>query len=1221
MERIYRIIKYLFRKNNIKKIEKDVDQFFDNGVSFPLLVAISFNIPNIPDFNPNPTNPSQQKANNDIALQYLFQKNKEIKAFSPSFNSKKDKLFLLSLILKRQIFRINLLEIMAKCNDIIQKIGLHFTKKSEIISEKCILAILNVFTNGKVPIKTNCSDFDVTLMQSFKMANVPLVIDKTSLEEENDFLFLIQIEIIFQHFLNKNPEIVDSNEPVENSSKHIEDSNKPSEDSNKFSEDSNKLSEDSNKQGNLDDDDSQDFFIDTEEEEEKEDEDENAPRSLSFSYSYSIEYVDDTSESVLLETINEIGKKGNLHFKKIKELAKNDNIRKFILLLFKKDPEFTNQLEQSSGKVEDMIKLLGTKEPIFNIIRFNFSDPECVKFSIILLLKIILNRFFLKQPKSELFERFHTFIFGLNEMKKISKSKSKTKMKKTNHYERKDILFKWKFYDELKEFINALIRAHIRCAIKTKNHKLEDDLKRIEIPIIINQSFLDECQNMEKDELFYQLRFFFDVLDDQRNLLFIYNFFDYFFVSVKLIRGIKVPSYENLAERIKNKFESIIIQKKRYNKFHNLVEENEIKEKKRKIEDLNMVKKEKPRMPETFIDRYKQHLKEAPEDKKIENQKQKLIPLEEAEKFWNPIDNEYYVNNGVLYMNKEITESSNQWINEIDNYEKHVKRASSSNELDNLFFSFPVHKGKSKLYKFFHYNEQGSKWEINSESVTTFIKNKISNPNIKIPLILISNSYEKEAITLTSRLIEYLPPDLDEDDIYVYGLLDKHLDLLQYEVTLSDEGSQIKPIFLLLHVPKSKEKMTNIKIILYKIYNFLSIICDVEIVILNKYFKEQINLIMNINNIKHSYKESAKSRFQPKLNRQTMTNSSKLDSSTDDDDSETDRDVQGAKNGIHNLFGISDNFNLKCFEKQSKYIFLVNNENIKGDIIEVTESNFSNDIRDQIASEFCKVLYINVNDPRTYRCFLSNLYQFSLDVSNNQDNIRKNFQMITIANVSNMYINLKSKDDWKSNLKQIIKHRFEQMKESNFKNLDDDALLRNLNNEIMIIHPSIDSDFYSSCIEVLNEIKKSYTKMNEDIFNKELSISSAANIKYLTEVINGQYYWTDEKKDLIENSHVNFLKKEFYSILRAYHSKNDFGLILNANKSILMNQIENDQKIIRQVFVDLENRYKSPTQEKIDIIDEKREGANYTVKETEREKQIEAVVEARNWENEIEQDF
>ena len=148
---------------------------------------------------------------------------------------------------------------------------------------------------------------------------------------------------------------------------------------------------------------------------------------------------------------------------------------------------------------------------------------------------------------------------------------------------------------------------------------------------------------------------------------------------------------------------------------------------------------------------------------------------------------------------------------------------------------------------------------MNTETIYDFISEKLfAQLNPTIPLIFFSNSDERDLIEISSKLSQFQFPELDDDNIYVYALTDKALSLLSYQINYTKEYLHNKPIFLFLHVPDKYEalieKDDDIEFIIHKISYFLSLICDFEIVILNKeYYFDQLKFIKRIQNIHHSY--------------------------------------------------------------------------------------------------------------------------------------------------------------------------------------------------------------------------------------------------------------------------------------------------------------------------------------------------------------------------------
>lgn len=201
---LLKIIDYLFRKRKNSIGNETLNSFFDNGISFPQFVAIAFDVDDIPEINKYPETLQHKKLNNDIALQFVFHHNEDIAKSNPNYNSDEDKTNLLALILTKQCFKINVQDIIDKCNLIVNKRDINFNSQKELISERCILALLDALTHRTLQYDSEGKTFDELMITVFEKAKVPLVIDKTSLEDKNNFTFLIQIMIILDFFSQKN---------------------------------------------------------------------------------------------------------------------------------------------------------------------------------------------------------------------------------------------------------------------------------------------------------------------------------------------------------------------------------------------------------------------------------------------------------------------------------------------------------------------------------------------------------------------------------------------------------------------------------------------------------------------------------------------------------------------------------------------------------------------------------------------------------------------------------------------------------------------------------------------------------------------------------------------------------------------------------------------------------------------------------------------------------
>ncbi|KAK8844207.1 hypothetical protein M9Y10_024413 [Tritrichomonas musculus] len=956
-------------------------------------------------------------------------------------------------------------------------------------------------------------------------------------------------------------------------------------------------------------------------------------------------FSDNLSEEALLNTINGIGIKIESHFDNISDIVQKKNMIKIISFFFRSILRFYHKICLPNNSYDNLIKLLSTVDPIFDLKLFNFKNPKYLVSSAISFYRLFLNRFFLKQSREKLFERCSTILFSLTKpgdffYKEIHKNKK-------NFFNDRNILFQWETYLALVYFIH-----NRKIHFKFKNIKFcENYFTKEKIPQIINKNYLKSCNFHEQDALFYQLQFIFDALDNKK---FVYRFHECILKTIRKLKQAKVPDFKTLTSNIRAKNISLIIQIKKYskisnnnnnnnnNKEDNKEEENNQKPIIQNINDLNILKKISPPNPNSFDQRQLEKTKKVNEIKKQKNKNHSSINLESPESFWNPIDNYFAIDNGVLFKKAEQNQfQQQQLIDDISNYENKIKRITIDES--NLFSTVPIRDNKTHLFKFFYYNEQSHKWEMDSTLISNFIiQNKhLNSLNTKVPLIFFSNSYENDLITLNSKLLLSLYPDLDDNDIYVYALCDKSLSLLEYNINIQEETMNIKPIFLLLHVPKSKQHIENIKMIVFKIYYFLSIVCDVEIVILNKeHYADQINLIKSMQNIKRSYKEASQKRIERKeliikrnssqemkLDKGSFSlSSSYVDFSDDDDDyGYSDDDIDNNKSfanfDVNSMNGALELINLNLFVKKSKHIILINDESIDGDITEVNNNKFFKSIQEQIKAETCSINYINVNKAVTYRLFLKSLKEFVIDVKNESEDVIKNFDIFPITEINSKYINLKSKNEWENELKNIIYDRFKQYKDANLDESNDFILISKLNSEITKMNPSIDYIFLQKCNTFLDKIRNDLAQLNNDVFISELSISSNNNLNYLKQIINSHPYWQDEKKDFIYKSHENFLNNEFFSIIKAFYPKKDYSLIIDLNLSILENQVKKDRKAILKLFREVENKLKPPQDQAVDLFDEMKKGTNYSIRETERVREIKVIAKAGHLKEVIPQDF
>lgn len=148
---------------------------------------------------------------------------------------------------------------------------------------------------------------------------------------------------------------------------------------------------------------------------------------------------------------------------------------------------------------------------------------------------------------------------------------------------------------------------------------------------------------------------------------------------------------------------------------------------------------------------------------------------------------------------------------------------------------------KSNLYKLFFYDENDNDWYLNSSTLNQFYTDKkINLGHDNFPTILFINSF----------LCDEPFPDLNSDEndqIFIYALCSKPLSKLSHNIKFR---RVMKAVTLNLHVPERKRNMINISQIISKIYIFLSLMSNIQIIVLNKESCfDQLDFLYNLENL------------------------------------------------------------------------------------------------------------------------------------------------------------------------------------------------------------------------------------------------------------------------------------------------------------------------------------------------------------------------------------
>lgn len=509
----------------------------------------------------------------------------------------------------------------------------------------------------------------------------------------------------------------------------------------------------------------------------------------------------------------------------------------------------------------------------------------------------------------------------------------------------------------------------------------------------------------------------------------------------------------------------------------------------------------------------------------------------------------------------------------------------------------------SKLYKFFIYDEQSYKWRYNDIFDDFTKENRLfdSDNRSAFPLVLLFNSDKEESIKLCSKVAKnfiYKKNEANENDIFVFGILGNNADDLGLKCPIDFDICCVRPIYLILNLPESKKNLPNLNCIIFQIYSFLYFICDFKIIIAHeKYYMEQINFGNEIHVLWKSICNFEKEGNSKGSNTNKEISKTKKKDDDDDDDNEEEEDLideneNNKKTYLLHLF--EENFT----PKDMKTIILFNNKQIHYTKIPVKLK----------AENGADRAYINIDEPFTYEVFLNilrkSMKQNKKFFAKSFSDIKILFQFLPLFRMTSFYIS--AVFDKKLDLKKKIEDRYLEIKKADMDNHNEFVLISMLQKEILKTFPIIDRKYFDKCNLILTEISKGISQENQDYILKELHLSSVLYLGYLGYIYESRVYWTDEEIEGLKNSYVNFLKEEYFDIIKYNYPIEKIPIIYANNEKMLL-------YIIKQAYEEFEfifREYKKKIELKNQIREvEMEKGTNYTIRERENEREIKVRVE------------
>lgn len=260
-----------------------------------------------------------------------------------------------------------------------------------------------------------------------------------------------------------------------------------------------------------------------------------------------------------------------------------------------KDDESSQKVLQNiinsskENQIELVIEFLKTKDPKFKVLLFDFEDPKYIESSSILFYTNLLDFFFLKKSKQEIYDRCYTLLFGKYKEGDIGY------MPYDDEYK---ILSSFSTYERLFNFIN-----NPKCKFQKPT---SDDLSQSKVPLLLSEKLLQKiAQNYIPNVLYYQLQLIFDALDNGDSN---HRIVELLLKAIRKISMIKIPNTAELVQCIRAKNISFILQTKRYKEIISVKKKDENEKKNLSIRNATS----KPQIESTYLQRA---AKKSPEKK------------------------------------------------------------------------------------------------------------------------------------------------------------------------------------------------------------------------------------------------------------------------------------------------------------------------------------------------------------------------------------------------------------------------------------------------------------------------------------------------------------------------------------------------------------------------------------------------------------------------------
>lgn len=434
------------------------------------------------------------------------------------------------------------------------------------------------------------------------------------------------------------------------------------------------------------------------------------------------------------------------------------------------------------------------------------------------------------------------------------------------------------------------------------------------------------------------------------------------------------------------------------------------------------------------------------------------------------------------------------------------------------------------------YDEQKYCWQF-CESDLEKMVNK-SNDNPTIPLILFIDSNMDDIKKVSSAVRKNELEFISDDEISLYSFWKETFNIEEYDIDFPNTITE--PMFLYVYIPKSKEKHKNIGAILYQIYTFLFMICDLNIVILNDQHQNmQILLIKEIIDISKFYLNDSQLFF----NKSKITF---LHINTEDKSNELDKLIKPNINIEYKIHYLKN-------EKEFRLIF----EDL----------------------------------------YLTQCYRYSNLISTlNQVNS-------LFSQISSLYLYMRKEKNIYNLVKEILIKRYNALKEQN-----DDNTVQVIKAESYNYFPKND-DHVSKIVNMIAlDMSIQFNQIDRTSIKTQLNKQSKINLENIKKKVNQKYYWSQNQLVMIRHSHMNYLEKQFFEIVKKNDQYTLIDVLYEKCLDVLEVQKLSDCAELMKIFANFTvNINKKQAVVNDDFEKSSKKGTNYVMKEVESIREIEVV--------------